>query len=113
MNSDHSYEQNNSMNVRKELWAVLQLISSNIITIYIDNCILVKEVYPYLSRSSRANSDYGFKAYLILFFIRWLFLTGKIQLVNTLCSKVSSKNLHKLISNFVFKKSLEQVYYDI
>ena len=113
MNSNHSYEQNHSMNVRKELWAILQLILRNIITIYINNCILAKEVYYNLSRSYRANSDYGFRAYLILFFIRWLFLTGKIQLVNTLCAKVSSKNLHKLISNFVFKKSLEQVYYDI
>ena len=113
MNSKHSYEQNNSMNVWKEFWAILQLIPRNIITIYIANCILVKEVCPYLSRSYRANSDYGFRAYLILFFIRWLFLTGKIQLVNTLCAKVSSKNLHKLVSNFVFKKSLEQVYYDI
>ena len=106
MNSKHSYEQNNSMNVRKEFWAILQLIPRNIITIYIDNCILVKEVYPYLSRSYRANSDYGFRTYLILLFLRWLFLTGKIQLVNTIYSKVSYKNLHKLISNFVFKESL-------
>ena len=106
MNSNHSYEQNHSMNVRKELWEILQFILNNIITIYIKNCILVKEVYPYLSRSYRANSDYGFRTHLILLFLRWLFLTGKIQLVNTLCSKVSSKNLHKLISNFVFKESL-------
>ena len=105
MNSDHSYEQNN-MNVRKELWTILQLILSNIITIYINNCILVKEVYSYLGRSCSANSDYGFRLYLVLLFLPWLFLTGKIQLVNTLCSKVSSKNLHKLISNFVFKESL-------
>ena len=106
MNSDHSYEQNNSMNVPKKLWTILQLILSNIITIYINNCILVKEVYSYLSRSCSANSDYGFRLYLVLLFLPWLFLTGKIQLVNTLCSKVSSKNLHKLISNFVFKESL-------
>ena len=106
MNSDLIYEQNNSMNVRKEFCAILQLTPRNIITIYINNCILVKEVYPYLSRSYRANSDYGFRTHLILLFLRWLFLTGKIQLVNTLCCEVSSKDLYKLISNFVFKESL-------